>query len=78
LYDTIEAKTTRQKRGSYMRLKFDIETKHQADPYVFKDGDTYYLYPSDAFGNDGIPVYSTKILSAGGIMRALRRNLTAQ
>ena len=43
-----------------MRLKFDIETKHQADPYVFKDGDTYYLYPSDAFGNDGIPVYSTK------------------
>ena len=43
-----------------MRLKFDIETKHQADPYIFKDGDTYYLYPSDAFGADGIPVYTSK------------------
>jgi hypothetical protein len=27
---------------------------------VFKDGDTYYLYPSDAFGKNGIPVYSAK------------------
>ena len=43
-----------------MKLKFDNKTKHQADPYVFKDGDTYYLYPSDGFGADGVPVYTAK------------------
>lgn len=41
-----------------MKLKFDIKTASQPDPFVMKDGDKYYLYPSDAFGEAGVPVYS--------------------
>lgn len=43
-----------------MKLKFDVQHKNHADPFVFRDKDTYYLYPSDAFGKNGIPVYTAK------------------
>ncbi len=41
-----------------MKLIFDTEHKSHADPFVFKDGDTYYLYASNAFGVEGVPVYT--------------------
>jgi hypothetical protein len=40
-----------------MKLKFDIKTASQPDPFVMKDGDKYYLYPSDAFGEAGVPPF---------------------
>ena len=39
-----------------MKLKID-ETKQQPDPFIFQDGDTYYLYVT---GSEGVGVYSTK------------------
>ena len=43
-----------------MKLRFDVERRSTPDPYVFKDNDTYYLYASVAFGDEGVPVYSAK------------------
>ena len=40
-----------------MKLKFDIKTASRPDPFVMKDGDKYYLYPSDAFGEAGVPPF---------------------
>ena len=42
--------------GECMKLKID-ETKQQPDPFIFQDGDTYYLYVT---GSEGVGVYSTK------------------
>lgn len=42
-----------------MKLKFDVDHKSHADPFVLKEGDTYYLYASDTYGADGVPVYMT-------------------
>ena len=43
-----------------MKLRFDVERRSTPDPYVFKDNDTYYLYASVTFGDEGVPVYSAK------------------
>ena len=41
-----------------MKLKFDVDIRSTPDPYVFKDNDTYYLYVSNTFGDEGVPVYT--------------------
>jgi len=40
-----------------MKLKFNVLGKTQPDPFIFQDGDTYYLYVT---GNEGVRAYSTK------------------
>lgn len=39
-----------------MKLKID-QTRSQADPFIFQDGDTCYLYVT---GREGVELYSTK------------------
>ncbi len=40
-----------------MKLKFDVKHDNHPDPFVFEDGGKYYLYPSTAFGAEGVRVY---------------------
>ena len=40
-----------------MKLKFDVQGKAQADPYIFADGGKYYLYVT---GVEGVEVYSAE------------------
>lgn len=53
-------KYKQRKAVEKMKLKFDVKHTSHPDPFLFKDGDTYYLYPSDGWGEDGVPVYTTK------------------
>lgn len=39
-----------------MKLKFDVEGKSQADPFIFADGENYYLYVT---GKKGVEMYKT-------------------
>lgn len=39
-----------------MKLKFNVEGKCQADPYIFEDGGRFYLYVT---AGDGVEAYST-------------------
>ena len=41
-----------------MKLKFNVNHTNHPDPFVFEDGGKYYMYPSTAFGNEGVRVYS--------------------
>ena len=41
-----------------MKLKFDVDHKNHPDPFVLDDNGKYYLYPSTAFGGEGVRVYS--------------------
>ena len=41
-----------------MKLKFDVDHKNHPDPFVLDDNGKYYLYPSTAFGDEGVRVYS--------------------
>ena len=38
-----------------MKLKFDVQGRTQPDPFVFRDGDKFYLYCT---GYDGVEAYS--------------------
>lgn len=42
-----------------MKLRFDVDHKSHADPFVLQDGETYYMYTSNTYGDDGVPVYTT-------------------
>ncbi len=39
-----------------MKLAFDIKGKSQPDPFIFQDGDTFYIY---ATAHDGVECYKT-------------------
>ena len=41
-----------------MKLKFDVNHQNHPDPFVLDDNGKYYLYPSTAFGDEGVRVYS--------------------
>ena len=40
-----------------MKLKFDIQNKSQPDPYIFKDGDKFYLYVTAKAGVEAYESY---------------------
>lgn len=40
-----------------MKLKFDVDHTNHPDPFVFEDGGKFYMYPSTAFGDEGVRVY---------------------
>lgn len=42
-----------------MKLKFDVKGKHQADPFIFEDEETLYLYVT---GENGVEAYSSRDL----------------
>lgn len=42
-----------------MKLSFDVTDKHQADPFIFDDGEKLYLYVT---GNRGVEAYSANTL----------------
>jgi len=44
--------------GAAMKLRFNVEHSNHPDPFVFEDGGKYYMYPSCAFGDEGVRVYS--------------------
>ena len=56
-------------RRYIMKLKID-QSRSQADPFIFQDGDRYYLYVT---GADGVEAYSEKTFLKNGIMRGLLR-----
>ncbi len=41
-----------------MKLKFDVDHTNHPDPFVLKDGNRYYLYASNTYGEEGVPVYT--------------------
>lgn len=41
-----------------MKLRFNVNHDNHPDPFVFEDGGKYYMYPSTAFGGEGVRVYS--------------------
>ena len=42
-----------------MKLRFNVNHTNHPDPFVLDDGGKYYMYPSTAFGDEGIRVYSS-------------------
>ena len=44
-----------------MKLNFDVQGKHQPDPFIFEDGEKLYLYVS---GVNGVEAYSADDLFA--------------
>ena len=41
-----------------MKLKFNVNHANHPDPFVLDDNGKYYMYPSTAFGDEGVRVYS--------------------
>ena len=42
-----------------MKLRFNVNHTNHPDPFVLDDGGKYYMYPSTAFGDEGVRVYSS-------------------
>ena len=42
-----------------MKLKFDVQGKTQPDPFIFEDGDRFYLYVT---AEEGVEVYQSEEL----------------
>ena len=46
-----------------MKLTFDRTEKYQPDPFIFKDGDKFYIYVTNNDEPNGVEAYSADALT---------------